>query len=347
MGSGRGVSGTVLRWAAAAAVVMALLLYVPTPYVVYEPGLTLPVSQLVRIGAADADGGGTAASGGQPDGWTMTTVYMAGRTNYWTVLQAAWRNDRETHDRKKVLGSSTAADYAARMSVMMAGSQSSAVEAAYRAAGIAYESVPIALDVTSGAGVLRTGDRILSVDGQPAGSAAALLEALRAAGAGTAELGVLRGGERTTVRIELGAAAATAGEEGLPELLGGVQLAEQREIRPADPALTVAVQPGSVGGPSAGLAFALYIYDALTPGDLTGGRQIAATGAIEPAGSISAVGGVGMKVIAAARSGAELFLVPAGNEPEARAKAESMSGRIAVKGVASLGEAIALLQERG
>lgn len=68
-----------------------------------------------------------------------------------------------------------------------------------------------------------------------------------------------------------------------------------------------------IGGPSAGTIFALTIIDMLTEGDLTGGEAIAGTGAIDADGTVSPIGGARQKVAAAAASGADFFLAPAGN----------------------------------
>ena len=68
-----------------------------------------------------------------------------------------------------------------------------------------------------------------------------------------------------------------------------------------------------IGGPSAGLVFALAIVDELTPGDLTGGTPIAGTGTINAEGEVGAIGGIAQKMIGAERAGAELFLAPAAN----------------------------------
>ena len=65
-------------------------------------------------------------------------------------------------------------------------------------------------------------------------------------------------------------------------------------------------------GPSAGLITTLSIYDQLTKGDLTNGKLIAGTGTIEVDGSIGQIGEVEYKLLGAARGGAEVFLVPAG-----------------------------------
>ncbi len=76
-----------------------------------------------------------------------------------------------------------------------------------------------------------------------------------------------------------------------------------------------------VGGPSAGLMFALGIIDKLGPDSLTGGRYIAGTGTITPAGEVGPIGGIPQKLIAAKEKGAVAFLVPAGNCAEAAASA--------------------------
>jgi PDZ domain-containing protein len=58
--------------------------------------------------------------------------------------------------------------------------------------------------------------------------------------------------------------------------------------------------------------WALGMYDLLTPGDLTGGRTIAGTGTIAPDGTVGPIGGVQNKIVAAKRAGADVFLVPKG-----------------------------------
>lgn len=68
-----------------------------------------------------------------------------------------------------------------------------------------------------------------------------------------------------------------------------------------------------VGGPSAGLMFALGILDTLTPGDLTGGAHIAGTGTISPDGAVGPIGGIAQKMQGARSGGATMFLAPAAN----------------------------------
>jgi len=91
-----------------------------------------------------------------------------------------------------------------------------------------------------------------------------------------------------------------------------------------DKDVKVTLKLADVGGPSAGLLFSLGIIDKLngdgTGGDLTGGRTIAGTGTIDPAGKVGAVGGVSLKTQAASRDGATVFLVPKAECGDAKAE---------------------------
>jgi PDZ domain-containing protein len=99
---------------------------------------------------------------------------------------------------------------------------------------------------------------------------------------------------------------------GKDEPLVGVSLISNFPFR-------VLIESGDVGGPSAGLMWALGLYDLLTPGDLTAGRTIAGTGQIGLDGTVYPIGGIEEKVVAADHAGASVFLVPAGNIAAARA----------------------------
>ncbi|MBM9619464.1 PDZ domain-containing protein [Streptomyces zhihengii] len=76
---------------------------------------------------------------------------------------------------------------------------------------------------------------------------------------------------------------------------------------------TIDIHLADVGGPSAGLMFALGIVDKLTPGDLTGGKFVAGTGTIDDAGKVGPIGGIEMKLVGARNAGAEYFLTPGDN----------------------------------
>ena len=105
----------------------------------------------------------------------------------------------------------------------------------------------------------------------------------------------------------------------------------------ADIPFDISIDVGRVGGPSAGLAFALSIVDYLTEGELTGGLSIATTGTIDQYGNVGSVGAYAQKAEAAARSGVAVFLVPpAGYETVERIS----SGRFEVRCVSTFNDAI-------
>lgn len=79
----------------------------------------------------------------------------------------------------------------------------------------------------------------------------------------------------------------------------------------------VTIRLQNVGGPSAGLMFSLAVVDRMTAGPLTGGRFVAGTGTMDPAGKVGAIGGITQKMIAAENEGATVFLTPADNCAEA------------------------------
>ncbi|GAA2479492.1 S16 family serine protease [Streptomyces gobitricini] len=112
----------------------------------------------------------------------------------------------------------------------------------------------------------------------------------------------------------------------------------------------VDLELADVGGPSAGLFFALGIVDKIagdgSGGDLTGGRTIAGTGTVDADGTVGAVGGVSLKTQAAHRDGASVFLVP--KDECADAQAEKPEGLRLIP-VTTLKDAVSSLRalERG
>ena len=93
--------------------------------------------------------------------------------------------------------------------------------------------------------------------------------------------------------------------------IGIVPVTERRvQTKPA-----VRIRADHIGGPSAGLMFALEILNQLTPEDLTRGLKIAGTETLSAEGEVGQIGGVEQKVMAAEREGADLFFVPADVRP--------------------------------
>lgn len=105
---------------------------------------------------------------------------------------------------------------------------------------------------------------------------------------------------------------------------------------------TIDIKLADVGGPSAGLMFALGIYDKLTPGSLTGGKFVAGTGTIDDDGKVGPIGGVELKTIGARDKGARYFLTPADNC--AAAAQDPPSGLTLVK-VGTIGDALGALKD--
>lgn len=106
----------------------------------------------------------------------------------------------------------------------------------------------------------------------------------------------------------------------------------------------VTIDAGRIGGPSAGLAFTLGLLDYLTPGELTGGNEVAVTGTIDLDGRVGDVGGVAQKTAAAIARGVRYFLVPPGEYEAARKRAGT---RLKVIRVATVDEALAALDRIG
>ncbi|WP_210572317.1 PDZ domain-containing protein [Streptomyces sp. GESEQ-4] len=105
---------------------------------------------------------------------------------------------------------------------------------------------------------------------------------------------------------------------------------------------TIDIKLADVGGPSAGLMFALGIYDKLTPGSLTGGSFVAGTGTIDDAGKVGPIGGIEMKTVGAREKGAQYFLTPADNC--AAAAADTPDGLTLVK-VKTIDDALGALKD--
>jgi PDZ domain-containing protein len=115
-----------------------------------------------------------------------------------------------------------------------------------------------------------------------------------------------------------------------------------RDLFPDLPVKVTIETENNIGGPSAGLMFTLSIIDKLTREDLTGGRRIAGTGAIDLDGSVLPVGSVDEKLIAVHRLGVTTFLIPADNCDEVRGQVPD--GVRLVK-VAKLDDALRFLRD--
>lgn len=158
-----------------------------------------------------------------------------------------------------------------------------------------------------GAGVLFAGESILAVGDVSVDSFANFSRAVDAIpDSRVISLTVSREGERESRTVDVTRAACIQGETN--RMIGGLFV-------PTFP-FPVTMSDENIGGPSAGLAWALGLYDRLTPGDLTGGRTIAVTGGLDLDGSVFPIGGIDKKVVGAQAAGATVFLVPRENLKE-------------------------------
>lgn len=194
----------------------------------------------------------------------------------------------------------------------MVGSENSAEAAAYRYLGIPMHPRVEGVDPEgAAAGRLRAGDILTSVDGERVGDATAVVEMVGEHGPGDEiRIGFTRDGreESTTATLRSAGPDGDPGDGRLGILVGDT---------PADGTdVEITVSP-EVGGPSAGLVLAIAIVDKLSPGDATGGAEVAGSGTIRPDGTVGSIGGIRHKIRAAHEVGVTEFLVPAANCAEA------------------------------
>lgn len=197
---------------------------------------------------------------------------------------------------------------------VMTRSQQVAAAVALRHAGHEVEAEPQGAVVAQvlpdspADGRIRPSDVIVGVDGERVRTLDDLQRLLRPRGPGdTVELELTREDERMTMRLRL----ATSQREPKRGVIGVlVEQAVDVEL-PFD----VEIDAGNVGGPSAGLAFALGVLEELGE-DVDRGLRIAVTGEIELDGDVSSVGGIAQKTVGARAAGVDAFLVPAGDNAE-------------------------------
>jgi PDZ domain-containing protein len=181
---------------------------------------------------------------------------------------------------------------------------------------------------------LMSGDVITAVNGTPVKTLAQLRDQLaRFKPGNTVTITYTRNGKPGTTRAKLRASPDEPGRAIL-----GIGGRDDLDITLAVP---VSYSIGDVEGPSAGLAFALEVYSALTGRRLAHGYRIAVTGALEIGGQVDTIGGAEQKAIGAARAGAQLFIVPTDNVAEARKGAPRS---LRVLGVKSFDDAVAQLR---
>ena len=219
----------------------------------------------------------------------------------------------------------------------MSRSQQIAVAVALRELGYDVEVTPIGAEVvlvlpdSPADGMLEPGDVIVEVRGRAVSSPDEVAEAMEDVQPGSSVVwGIRRDGRTRKVTLRTRAAQDEPGRA-----VVGVQIEEAAEI---DFPLDIRIDAGDVGGPSAGLAFALDVVDELGR-EVDRGRRIAVTGALDLRGNVEPIGGVKQKTFGARLADADIFVVPEDNVAEARRYA----GDLRVIAVSSFSEALSVL----
>lgn len=279
------------------------------PYVILMPGPTLNTLGTMPGGKPliQISGHRTFPASGHLN--LVTVSFQGGPAdsfNIFTALQA-WLSphDAVVPEQELFLPGQTQQSVTRQNTQAMASSQETATAAALCQLGIRFTTVDTVATVEKGlpaAGVLQPGDVITAVDGTPVTCKADAGFLIRSHPPGTpVTLKIRRHGVTRQVRLK------TASVRG--HAVVGVSVAETYQGFP----FKVRISVGAIGGPSAGLMFALAIIDKLSPVNLTGGRFIAGTGEITVAGQVSAIGGIQQKMAGARAAGATVFLTPAAN----------------------------------
>ncbi len=319
------------------------------PYVIISPGSATPLdNRIVVIHGADTD-----AHPHRGSFRFLTVTVSTHDPNLWRLLSAWLDSDQDIEDRTSVVGCLNDADNFTYNTELMQQSQNTARSVALTRLGYSvHADTPTVrvVEVCPGVpayGMLHTGDTVRAVDGRAVENRSAVAALVRAHHPGDPidvtfdHDGASRHARITAGRITVGGTKCVpAGHETSGTACLGVASFDLVSYQfPID----VSINTQRVSGPSAGLAFALAIIDDLTPGDLTGGKEVAVTGTIEPDGSVGAVGGVEQKAITARTNHVALMIVPTAEVADARRGA----GNVPVVGVATLEDALGALRNAG
>ncbi len=356
-------------WGGAALVVLAVIagvLFIPTPYYLFQPGSVRPAETRIDVSGAPSY---------ETDGDVLFTTVYVDQASLATLLRGALDDAVEIKSEEEVYGpegkdASRRANQqrmdlskliATKVALEYLGYPAEFTGRGARVLGLAPDGGSV--------GKLRVGDVITSVDGHEVALPADIQVALQGKVPGdvvevTARRG--QGDDASTVQesITLGA-APTDDDAGTtapsttaqPDATTTTAPSTARpvlgvSVEPDDPSVRssvqVAIDSGDVTGPSAGLAWALAVVDRMTPESLTDGTDVAVTGEILADGSVGPIGGIVQKVAAVKRAGVSTFLYPAStSEDEQRQMREVAGDEVRLVPVATLDEAVEALHPGG
>ncbi|GAA1690570.1 PDZ domain-containing protein [Microbacterium sediminicola] len=328
-------------WALVVALVTLLALtFLPTSYVIEQPGPvyntlgTVQTSDGETVPLIEVAGAPTYETSGALD---LLTVQVAGspeRRPSWFELAMAWFDpSRAIVPIESVFPSGVTSEERSEVNAaLMVDSQAEATAAALTELGYDVGTAETVYSVGEGSaadGVLVAGDVIVAVGGQDVADVQQIRDLVQDADGAAVAIDILRDGTPMTVSL------TPAFDSESDAWLIGVTLTTEYDF-PVD----VTIQLDNVGGPSAGMMFALGIMDVMTPDQLNGGAEVAGTGTITADGVVGAIGGIRQKLWGALNAGAEYFLAPDSNCDEV---AGNVPGDLQVFAVATLDDALAAL----
>jgi Lon-like protease len=285
-----------------------LILFVSLPYVILKPGTADEIKPMVTI----------AKSTGEERGVLMlTTVWVSG-TNVASYLLALVNPYEELQPKTALFQKGESeSEYSQRQEYVMLSSQSSAIQAAYKKAGVPYhlkhEGVIVLRTLAGlpGEKVLKPGDYLIKAGDTVIETSQDLLNYVSGKKAGdTVTITYRRDKVEKTESLLLGTLPLEPGSKEAPRAGLGVVPADVQSVKADQEDKQVTIKAGEIGGPSAGLMFSLEIYNQLLPEDITKGYRIAGTGTIDENGIVGVIGGIQHKIVAADKAGAEIFFAP-------------------------------------
>ncbi len=316
---------------------LVVVFAVPVPYVALIPGPTYnTLGPLGGKPVVQISGHRTYTAPGHLNMVTVSYIGGPGASPPFNILAAlqAWLSPHQAVVPQEELfpPGQTQQQVVKQDSEQMANSQETAQAAALCQLGINFTTIDTISGTIQGLparGRLLRGDVITAVDGKPVTCRSTAASMIRARHVGQrVVLTIKRAGVRHVITLK------TASFHGQPVI--GVNVVESFKFP-----FTVKINIGNVGGPSAGMMFALAIIDKVTPANLTAGKFIAGTGEIEVGGAVDPIGGIQQKMAAARAAGATVFLAPAGNCQDT---AGSVPAGLRVVKVSTLRGAIAALK---
>jgi Lon-like protease len=314
-----------------------LLVLVPVPFVSWSPGVprdtlgSVDNQPIIQVSGID-----TYPTTGRLDMTVVSTTPADARLSLPQALLSYWLPHRDALPREAVYDPGKSAQQVQNEDAeRMETAQDDAVVAALRADDQRVVERPAVYSVTIGGPahqLLHPGDLITAVDGVPTRVEKDVRDRIQRHQVGeTVIFTVIRAKQERRVKV---VTAESATQSDAPVV--GISLTTGYDYAPQ-----ISFELGQqIGGPSAGLTFALAIYDKITEGDLLGGRHVAGTGTITPTGDVGPIGGIQEKIAGAEKAGATEFFVPASN----CADLEGLRTDVRLIKVSTLRDAIAALE---